>query len=108
MTTYDFGTIVLLNFPHTNLQQSAKRPALVVFDEGDDDIVVARITSQPQTGMHDFEIANWRQVGLLFPSWARAGKLATLEKTTIQRVIGKLAPNECATIKNILQDMFKP
>lgn len=96
-----------MNFPHTNLQQSAKRPALVVFDEGDDDVVVARITSQPQTGKHDFEITNWRHVGLLFQSWVRAGKLATLEKATIQRVIGKLAPNECAAIKNILQDMFK-
>jgi mRNA interferase MazF len=108
MTTYDFGTVALMNFPHTNLQQSAKRPALVVFDEGDDDVVVARITSQPQTGKHDVEITNWRQVGLLFQSWVRAGKLATLEKATIQRVIGKLAPNECAAIKNILQDMFKP
>ncbi|MGH7451997.1 MAG: type II toxin-antitoxin system PemK/MazF family toxin [bacterium] len=108
MTTYDFGMIVLLNFPHTNLQQSSKRPALVVFDEGDDDVVVVRITSQPQTGRHDFEITTWRQVGLLFQSWVRAGKLATHEKSTIQRVIGKLAPNECAAIKNILQDMFKP
>ncbi len=108
MTTYDFGTIVLLNFPHTNLQQSAKRPALVVFDEGDDDVVVARITSQPQTGKYDFEIANWRQVGLLFQSWVRAGKLATLEKTAIQRIIGNLAANESTTIKSILQNMFKP
>ena len=108
MTTYDFGTIVLLNFPYTNLQQSPKRPALVVFDDGDDDVVVARITSQPQTGKHDFEIANWRQVGLIFPSWVRAGKLATLEKTAIQRVIGKLAPTEGTTIKSILQAMFKP
>ncbi len=31
-----------------------------------------------------------------------------IKKTFILRVIGKLAPNECAAIKNILQDMFKP
>jgi len=108
MTTYDFGTIVLLNFPHTDLQQNPKRPALIVFDEGDNDVVVARITSQPQTGKYNLEITNWRQVGLLFPSWVRAGKLATLEKTTIKRVIGKLAQSECTAIKDILKDMFKP
>jgi len=107
MTTYDFGTLVLLNFPHTNLQQAGKRPALVVHDEGDDDVIVARITSQTYTGRRDFEIINWKQMGLIFPSWIRVGKLATLEKNIVLRVIGKLPQTDCAKIKDILKDMFK-
>jgi len=67
MTIYDFGTIVLVNFPQTNLKKGPKRPALVIYDEGDEDVILARITSQPHAGK-----------------------------------------NECAAIKNILQDMFKP
>ncbi len=108
MTTYNFGTIVLLNFPHTNLQQTAQRPALVVYDAGDEDVIVARITSQSQAGQHDFEIVHWKQVGLVFPSWVRANKLATLEKSMIKRVMGKFPPADCTKIKDLLQDMFKP
>ena len=108
MTTYDFGTIVLLNFPHTNMQQTAKRPALVVYDAGDDDVIVARITSQGQAGQHDFEIVQWKQAGLVFPSWVRANKLATLEKSMILRVMGKLPQADCTKIKGLLQDIFKP
>lgn len=91
MTSYDFGTIVLIKFPYTDLQGSAKRPALIVHNEADDDIVVARITSQPCNGKHDYEIANWRKLGLVFPSWIRLGKLATLEKKTSERVLGEAA-----------------
>ena len=108
MTTYDFGTIVLLNFPHTNLQQTAKRPALIVYDAGDEDVIGARITSQLQAGPHDFEIVHWKQVGLVFPSWVRTDKLATLEKSMILRVIGKLPQADCTKIKGLVQDMFKP
>jgi mRNA interferase MazF len=108
MTIYDFGTIVLVNFPQTDLKKGPKRPALVIYDEGDEDVILARITSQPHAGKNDYEIPNWQQAGLLVSSWVRVGKLATVKKTFILRVIGKLAPNECAAIKNILQDMFKP
>jgi mRNA interferase MazF len=89
MTHYKFGTVVLLNFPHTDLQQSSKRPALVIYDEGDKDIVVARITSQRYSGKNDHAISEWKNVGLLFPSWVRAGKLATLDKQLIIRLSNK-------------------
>lgn len=44
MTVYSFGDIVLIGFPHTNLQGVSKRPALVLYDPGDQDVLVARIT----------------------------------------------------------------
>jgi len=57
---------------------------------------------------YNFEIVPWKQVGLVFPSWVRANKLATLEKNMILRVIGKLPQADCTKIKGLLQDMFKP
>ncbi|MEK7729381.1 MAG: type II toxin-antitoxin system PemK/MazF family toxin [candidate division KSB1 bacterium] len=106
MTRYDFGTVLLLKFPHTDMQGSAKRPALVVHDEGDEDVVVARITSQSYAGKNDYEITDWRQVGLVFPSWIRLGKLATLEKKTIERVIGRLLQSDAEKAKAILRNLF--
>jgi hypothetical protein len=32
MTSYNFGEIVLIGFPHTDLQGESKRPAIVLCD----------------------------------------------------------------------------
>ena len=46
MQNYRFGEIVLLKFPFVELQEAKRRPALVLLDAGDADILAARITSQ--------------------------------------------------------------
>ena len=43
MITYKFGDIVLIGFPHTDLQGISKRPAVVLYDSGDQDVLVARL-----------------------------------------------------------------
>jgi mRNA interferase MazF len=46
MTTYNFGDIVLIGFPHTDLQGTSKRPVILLYDSGDQDVLLARITTQ--------------------------------------------------------------
>ena len=46
MTTYKIGDIVLMGFPHSDLKHVAKRPAVVLYDSGDEDVLVARVTTQ--------------------------------------------------------------
>jgi mRNA interferase MazF len=46
MTPYSFGDIILIEFPHTNLQTISKRPAIILYDSGDKDVLAARITTQ--------------------------------------------------------------
>jgi mRNA interferase MazF len=43
MTTYKLGDVVLLIFPHTDLAAISKRPAVVIYDSGDQDVLVARV-----------------------------------------------------------------
>ena len=45
-TNYNLGDIILLEFPHADLQHFSKRPAIVLYDSGDRDVLVARITTQ--------------------------------------------------------------
>jgi len=59
MSTYKFGEIVLLQFPFTSGSGYKKRPALILFDSGDADVIVARVTSQMKTDAYDIEIQNW-------------------------------------------------
>ncbi len=85
MIKYKFGDIVLLSFPFTGLQSVKKRPALILFDTGDNDAVVCRITSQIFDSIYDIEINDWQFSGLLSPSCIRLHKIATIEKYLIDR-----------------------
>jgi mRNA interferase MazF len=106
MTTYNFGDIVLVGFPHTDLQNISKRPALVLYDAGDQDVLVARITTQEYTSSTDYKIMNWQSSGLLASSHVRLGKQATIEKQHIVRVLGKINVLETDPIKMILKKML--
>jgi len=46
MSKLNFGDIVLLRFPFTNTQTYRRRPALLINDFNDADLIVCRITSQ--------------------------------------------------------------
>jgi mRNA interferase MazF len=58
MTAYKFGDIVLLGFPHTDLRGVSKRPAIVLYDSGDQDVLVARVTTQEYTTEADYKISS--------------------------------------------------
>jgi len=48
MKDYRPGEVVLLSFPFADAAGAKRRPALVILDTGDEDIVVARVTSTAQ------------------------------------------------------------
>lgn len=107
MTTYNFGEIVLVGFPHTDLQDISKRPALILYDSGDQDILIARITTQEYTTGTDYKIVEWKRCGLLVESFIRISKQATIEKKCVIKPLGTLAESEINTVKSIIKKMFK-
>ncbi len=84
MITCNFGDIVLIGFPHTDLQGVSKRPAIVLFDSGDQDVLVARVMTQEYKSEGDYKIRDWGKCGLLGESYVRLGKQATIEKRFIK------------------------
>lgn len=106
MTAYSFGDVVLIGFPHTDLQGVSKRPALVLYDSGDQDVLVARITTQEYATEADYKVIDWAKSGLLAESYIRLGKQATIEKKYILKKLGTLAESEPAAVKSILRKMF--
>ncbi|KJU87698.1 PemK-like protein [Candidatus Magnetobacterium bavaricum] len=85
----------------------SKRPAMVVYDSGDMDIVVARITTQEYTTGTDYKIKNWHTCGLIMPSYVRLSKLATIEKNHVLKKLAVLGDNELEDIRVILKSMLK-
>ena len=106
MTSYNLGDIVLIGFPHTDLQGISKRPAIVLYDSDDQDILLARITTQEYLTEADYKIPDWQKSGLLAESYIRLGKQATIEKRFIIRKLGSLEAKDVEVLKSILRRMF--
>jgi mRNA interferase MazF len=87
MTRYKFGGVVLVLFQQMDGNKK-QRPALVVLDTGDDDIVLAPITTTERKGKGDYRIKNWQESGLLLHSWVRLAKIACLSKSDISKRLG--------------------
>jgi mRNA interferase MazF len=106
MTTYNFGDIILIGFPHTDLRGVSKRPGVVLYDSGDQDILVARITTQAYSTEADYKVIEWKKCGLLTEPYIRTGKQATLEKQYIVRRLGALSVIENENLKAILRQIL--
>ncbi|WP_158090522.1 type II toxin-antitoxin system PemK/MazF family toxin [Desulfurella amilsii] len=103
---YAFGDVVVVSFPFTNLDKTIRRPALVLIDTGDEDIVVARITTHKHNEEMELEIENYREKGLLLSSFVRFNKIATLNRKDMYKKIGELSPSEVKKARKILRKMF--
>ena len=104
-TTYLPGDLVLVNFPLTTSGPGKPRPALVVLDSGDADVVLARITTQPKNTAFDVTISEWKASGLLAPSTVRLHKLATLAKSRVARRLGSLEAKDRQEVGSVLQQI---
>ncbi len=106
MTKYKFGDVVLVVFTQTDGGRK-QRPALVVLDIGDDDIVLAPITTTERKGKGDHKIKNWKQSGLLLDSWIRLAKIACLDKSDIRRKLGISSPSDNKYIGAVWNKLYK-
>jgi mRNA interferase MazF len=79
---------------------------LVLLDVGDDDIIVARVTSQAWQGTFDVDLKGWKDAGLLLPSIVRLHKVVTLEKRLVRRTLGHLSKEDWAVVKAKLQTLW--
>ncbi|WP_220699469.1 type II toxin-antitoxin system PemK/MazF family toxin [Pelobium manganitolerans] len=86
--------MVLVSFPFTDLSGNKLRPA-VVLTEDDLDVTVCFITSQISWKEEtDVVLTPTITNGLKKESLIRTSKIATLEKSLLKGVIGKLSDNE--------------
>jgi len=90
MNRFKFGDIVLLKFPFTNETSFKRRPALILNDTNDGDIIVCRVTSQLYKTPFDVQVINWKESGLKLPSVIRVYKIATLNKNMVEMLMGRI------------------
>jgi mRNA interferase MazF len=106
MITFQPGELVLVAFPFTGGGQIKDRPALVILDTGDADVVLARVTTMSYSTPYDIAISDWQGAGLLAPSTVRLHKLATLTKTRVHRRMGDLQPGDRQSVSGVIRQTF--
>ena len=103
---FEPGDILLLAFPFANQTAAKQRPALVVLDTGDEDVLVARVTTQPHSAPLDVAISGWQGAGLLAPSTVRLHKMATIEKRLVKRKLGGLQEPDRTAVWSTFQNIY--
>lgn len=111
MANYHYGDIVLLDFPYSEQRVSKRRPAIVLLQDGDRDVLVARVTSKVYDGPTEIALRDWRDAGLNVPSRVRLTKLAIVGEFDVVRYVGKITENDQVEVIASLQrliDSFMP
>ncbi len=64
-TRYRWGDVVLVAFPLSDMSGTRRRPGLVLYDSGDEDVMLARVTTQEARHQADLRLSGWKATGLI-------------------------------------------
>jgi mRNA-degrading endonuclease toxin of MazEF toxin-antitoxin module len=67
-------------------------------------MITSRIEDRAIAG--DVLLHDWKAAGLLHPSRARLAKVATVESSLLDRVLGRLAPQDVTAVKQALRRLL--
>jgi mRNA interferase MazF len=101
-----WGDVVLVAFPLSDMSGAVRRPGLVLFDSGDEDVMLARITTQQTRDRSDVRLVEWKAAGLIAQSVVRLSKVATIRKSLVDRHLGVLSPKDKNTVRMVWARMF--
>jgi mRNA interferase MazF len=110
-TIYNFGDVILIQFPFTNLAASKKRPAIVVsnqaYNSSRPDVILMAVTSQfhPAALPGEHCISEWQAAGLMKPSAAKP-VFFTFEQSLILKSLGVLQLHDQDAIRSAIASIL--
>ena len=84
-----------------------RRPGLVLYDSGDEDVMLARVTTQEARHQTDVKLTGWKATGLIAESVVRLSKVATIKKSLVERRLGTLAVKDKVSVREMWSRMFR-
>lgn len=108
---FEFGTVVLVPFPFTNLAAVKRRPAVVAskigYGDFHGDVVLMAVTSQlrADTALGEVPTQEWQAAGLLKPS-AIKPLFLTLAESLVLRQLGVLQPGDQAALRQAIASLL--
>jgi len=107
-TIFEFGDVVLVDFPFTSLAGTKRRPAVVVssdpYNARRPDVMLIAVTSQmkPSLAFGEVVVSDWKKAGLIKPGVVKP-ILTTVEKKLILKRLGRLQTVDEKALRQALQ-----
>jgi mRNA interferase MazF len=106
------GKVVLVPFPFTDLTAAKLRPALVIY-EGEQDVVVAFISSKVPSELSEVDVSvtrkdrGFEKSGLKVDSLIKLDKIATVLKDLVVGELGELGEEPRREVNRKLRKMLE-
>lgn len=100
------GDIVLVPFPFTDLTATKKRPALVLFSDGEDVTLAFITTKKFRKKDWDLLLEPTKSNGLKKKSIVRLSKITTLEKKLVLGQLGSISDIKLKVLNSNLKLLF--
>ena len=105
-SSFQQGQVVVVNVPYSTQAGAKRRPAVIVsaetFHRRLPDVLLCPVSSQPRhlerPGPGDVALAGWKAVGLRHPSAVRISNLQAVDKALVDRILGRLTPEDCRRV----------
>lgn len=109
MATFSRSSIVLVDFPFTDLSDTRLRPALILAQATAEDYILCQITSNAHIDGKAIEIldTDFAQGSLRQISYARPNKIFTGHESLITRRIGVLRESKTDNIIDAIIEILK-
>ncbi|MDD5651158.1 MAG: type II toxin-antitoxin system PemK/MazF family toxin [Candidatus Nanoarchaeia archaeon] len=102
------GDIVVFQFPFSDLDESKKRPALIVANTIDENLILCQITSQERNDSDAISLIqkDFQQGSLNHESFIRPTVIFTVHKSKIEYKAGKLKQEKIKIIEKKYYEIF--
>ena len=102
------GDVVVIAFPFSDLSSSKRRPALVIAEASENELILSQITSRSFCDSHSVEINtdDFENGGLRISSNIRVNKLFTAEAGIIIYKAGSLKPEKTKEVITAVINLF--
>ena len=112
MPKFEAGSIILVNFPFTDLLSSKVRPALALAAYGEDVIILGIFSKvpeflQPTWIKIDQHEGDFHKTGLKKTSIIKTEKITVIHKSLIKKEIGRLYPAWLTSVRETLLKTLK-
>ncbi len=102
------GDVVVVPFPFSDLTRSKRRPALIAATLPGDDLILCQITSQERHAPDAVPLGpgDFASRGLDRPSFVRAARLFTADRSLILYRVGSLRPEVMRAVTTRIVEVF--
>ncbi len=109
MAAFERASIVLVDFPFSDLSDFKLRPALILAQANSQDWLLCQITSNTAIGEQAIEIktSDFEKGSLQKTSFARPDKIFTGHESLINRRVGILSENKTSEIVEAIVEILR-